>query len=190
MNDQINKKISDALGIDPIPSKKAAVVTTTVEEEQTPPAEVAVPEEEAQTDLLSPQQIAEVRSVAAMTVIQEKSIEDHIVDEDFDEARDNLKKIISTTGEVIDNLQLLALESESARHYEVLAALLKNAADANDKLLDLSKKKKDIKRLKDSGRSEPDQPIQGQSINIDKAVFVGTTDELAKMSKNSNIPNA
>src|SRR5689334_6582485 len=107
MNQHFNKKISEALGMDPIPSP---LVTKPVESTE-----------------LTIQQQKEVASVAAMEVIKAKDEEEHIVDQDFEEARDNLKKIIEKSTEAIENLQMLALESESARHYEVLAALLKRS---------------------------------------------------------------
>ena len=74
----------------------------------------------------------------------------------------------------IKNLVLeLAQESEMPRAYEVAGQLIKNVADATDKLLDLQKKLKDV---------EAEEKVKGPST-VNNALFVGSTADLAKMLK-------
>ena len=67
----------------------------------------------------------------------------------------------------------LAQESEMPRAYEVAGQLIKNVADATDKLIDLQKKLKDI----------DEQKVKGPT-NVTNALFVGSTAELSKLLKN------
>ena len=60
------------------------------------------------------------------------------------------------------------------RAYEVAGQLIKNVADATDKLMDLQKKLKDV---------EEDTKSKGPST-VNNALFVGSTADLAKMLKN------
>ncbi len=66
--------------------------------------------------------------------------------------------------------------SEMPRAYEVAGQLIKNVADATDKLLDLQKKLKDV---------EAEEKVKGPST-VNNALFVGSTADLAKMLKDMN----
>jgi hypothetical protein len=96
------------------------------------------------------------------------------VDVDAAIARDNIKTLIDKGGAAIDNLLLVAQESEHPRAYEVAATFLKTLADMNKDLLDIQKKKNDLR------------PQESKSqINVEKAVFVGSTAELLKQIRES-----
>ena len=99
-------------------------------------------------------------------------------EEDTEFARDNIKNLINKGSVALDNLLQVARESEHPRAYEVAATMIKNLSDSNKDLLDLQKKKKDL--------SPDSQNIVGntKNMNIDKAVFVGSTTELVKFLKN------
>ena len=99
-------------------------------------------------------------------------------EEDTEFARDNIKNLINKGNVALDNLLHVARESEHPRAYEVAATMIKNLADSNKDLLDLQKKKKDL--------SPEGQSVVGgtKNMNIDKAVFVGSTTELVKFLKN------
>jgi len=58
------------------------------------------------------------------------------------------------------------------RAYEVAGQLIKNVADATDKLMDLQKKLKDVNEESTKGPT-----------NVTNALFVGSTAELAKLLK-------
>ncbi len=95
------------------------------------------------------------------------------VRKDYDYTRGNLYSIIEKGQEALNGVLELAQESEMPRAYEVAGQLIKNVADATDKLLDLQKKLKEVEEEKQS---------KGPST-VNNALFVGSTAELAKMLK-------
>ena len=95
------------------------------------------------------------------------------VKKDYDYTRGNLYSLIEKGQEAINGILELAQESEMPRAYEVAGQLIKNVADATDKLMDLQKKLKNI---------EEDKQPRGPT-NVTNALFVGSTAELAKLLK-------
>ena len=65
---------------------------------------------------------------------------------DYQMVRDNLKHIIETSGVAIDGILNVASEGESPRAYEVVSQLIKTTLEANESLVDLHKKIKDIEK--------------------------------------------
>lgn len=98
------------------------------------------------------------------------------VEDDAEFARTNIRELISKGNTAIDNLLLVANQSEHPRAYEVAAGLIKNLADLNKDLLEIQKRKRDL---------DPTQTKNNSTTNIDKAVFVGSTTELVKFLKNN-----
>ena len=99
------------------------------------------------------------------------------VKKDYDYTRGNLYSIIEKGQEAINGILELAKESEMPRAYEVAGQLIKNVADATDKLMELQKKLKDI---------EVDKGVRGPT-NVTNALFVGSTAELAKLLKSKQL---
>ena len=95
------------------------------------------------------------------------------IKKDYDYTRGNLYSLIEKGQEAINGILELAQESEMPRAYEVAGQLIKNVADATDKLMDLQKKLKDIEEEKTS---------KGPTT-VNNALFVGSTAELAKLLK-------
>ena len=95
---------------------------------------------------------------------------------DYEYSRGQLYSIIEKGQEAINGILELAQESDSPRAYEVAGQLIKNVADATDKLMDLQKKLKDV---------EEEKQFKGPST-VNNALFVGSTSELAKFLKNQN----
>ena len=96
------------------------------------------------------------------------------IKKDYEYTRGNLYSIIEKGQEAINGILELAQESEMPRAYEVAGQLIKNVADATDKLMDLQKKLKDIDETK----------ISKGPTNVTNALFVGSTAELSKLLKN------
>ena len=94
---------------------------------------------------------------------------------DYEYTRGNLYSIIEKGQEAIDGILELAQESEMPRAYEVAGQLIKNVADATDKLLTLQQKLKDVQEEKES---------KGPTT-VNNALFVGSTAELQKLLKNN-----
>jgi hypothetical protein len=115
--------------------------------------------------------------------IEEKSIEvlpavigdnTNQIDSDAEFARTNMRTLIDNGNKALTELSAVANQSESPRAYEVLATMMKNLADMNKDLLELQKRRREL------------QPKEStQNVNIDKAVFVGSTAELVKMIKSN-----
>ena len=97
------------------------------------------------------------------------------VEKDYKYTRGQLYSIIEKGQEAINGILELAQESEMPRAYEVAGQLIKNVADATDKLMDLQKKVKDL-----------DEEKKGPSKVTNNAMFVGSTSELQKMLKQMN----
>lgn len=97
------------------------------------------------------------------------------VESDTEFARINIKNLIKKGTDAVDEILQVAKHSEHPRAYEVAGALIKSMADLNKDLLELQKRKKELQISgKDSGSKD---------VNIDKAVFVGSTAELMKLIK-------
>ena len=92
---------------------------------------------------------------------------------DYEYTRGNLYSLIEKGQEAVNGILELAQETEQARAYEVAGQLIKNVADATDKLLDLQKKLKDV---------EEESQSKGPT-NVTNALFVGSTADLAKLLK-------
>ena len=95
------------------------------------------------------------------------------IDADANFARNNMRELISNGNKALTDLATVANQSESPRAYEVLATMMKNLAEMNKDLLALQKAKKELAPQSESSKG----------VNIDKAVFVGSTTELLKMIK-------
>ena len=98
------------------------------------------------------------------------------LDNDYQESRQTLKDLVVKGNQAIDHLLAIASETEHPRAFEVVATLIKNTAEANEKLMVMQKTIRELKNIKknDSG------------VNVDKAIFVGSTSELSKLLKAKN----
>lgn len=97
-----------------------------------------------------------------------------VIDDDAEYARKNIRELIEKGNTAMDNLLHVAKESEAPRAYEVASTLIKNLSDLNKDLLEIQKRKRDLKPVETS-----------TNINVDKAVFVGSTKELVKLLKSN-----
>lgn len=99
----------------------------------------------------------------------------NVVENDTDFARTNIRELIKKGSSAVDEILQVAKHSEHPRAYEVAANFIKSMADLNKDLLELQKRKRELQMpSKDSGSKD---------VNIDKAVFVGSTAELMKLIK-------
>jgi hypothetical protein len=97
------------------------------------------------------------------------------IEDDAEYARQNLRKLIDKGSIAADHIVEIAKQSEHPRAFEVAANMMKNLADMNKDLLEIQKRKKDLTGIAESK----------SNINVDKAVFVGSTTELVKFLKSS-----
>ena len=74
------------------------------------------------------------------------------VRKDYEYTRANLYSLIEKGQEAINGIMEVAEEGASPRAYEVAGQLIKSVADTTDKLIDLQKKLKDVKKIRKKQR--------------------------------------
>ena len=94
-------------------------------------------------------------------------------EEDYNIARNNLKKLLDKSDEALDHMMQVAAEAEHPRAFEVLAGMFKTSADMTTQLIDLQKKRHELDKL----NNEPTETSGVTNNNL----FVGSTAELQKM---------
>ena len=119
---------------------------------------------------VEPIQIVEQKTTVPVVIDHDDPI---VSDAQF--ARENIRELISKGNSAIDQLLLVARDTEHPRAYEVAAGLIKNLGDLNKDLLEIQKRKRDL---------APKESAQSNGLSIDKAVFVGSTAELIKLVRN------
>ena len=102
--------------------------------------------------------------------IQPKPIpekEEKNLDKDFEYAKDNIKMLIASGSDAIEEILKVAKAGDSPRAYEVVSQLLKTVADMNKDLLDLHQKAKTVKKETVSVKN-----------TTNNSIYVGSTSEL------------
>ena len=115
-------------------------------------------------------------TIEPVQTVELVTVEDDVVDSDTDYARKNIRNLIDKGNVAVDNLLQVSKESEHPRAYEVVAGLMKTMADLNKDLLELQKRRKDLK---------PQLENTGGNITVEKAVFVGSTADLLKQIRDN-----
>jgi hypothetical protein len=103
---------------------------------------------------------------------------DDEVEMDFEYVRENLTDLIAKGKDAIEELLLIAKQSQHPRAFEVVATLLKATADINADLLATHKKKADLRPTQGATHTKG---VGGVTNNN---VFVGSTAELQTMLEN------
>lgn len=98
---------------------------------------------------------------------------------DYEAVRSNYHDLIETGKQALDDILAIAKESEKGRDFEVAAGLLTNILNANQQLIDIHKKIREIANYK--------QDKESTKTNIENALFVGSTNELSKLIKEINL---
>lgn len=120
--------------------------------------------------------IIDAQSTAVAEVIEPPTVNHADVDEDYQKSRKTFHSLIEQGQDALTHLLEIAKESEHPRAFEVVASLLKNISDVNKELLDTHRRMKDIRAK--SGVKVLDGSPQAGSINVDKAVFIGSTSDV------------
>lgn len=103
--------------------------------------------------------------------------QEDIANPDADYSRSNYYNLIEKGNEALDGILEVARESQHPRAYEVAANMIKNLSDVTEKLMVLQKQQQELK---------PKEAAGPTNINVDKAVFVGSTADLLKRLKNES----
>lgn len=117
----------------------------------------------------------EIEKKVEAPIVREESTTADDRQNDYKMVRNNLKDIIATSTAAIDGILNVASEGESPRAYEVVSQLIKTTLEANESLVDLHKKVKEIEHTE-----EKQQKVTNNNM------FVGSTKELLSMIKDSN----
>ena len=91
----------------------------------------------------------------------------------YSQSKDNLQEFIDHGKEAMEELYQIAKAGQHPRAFEVYSGLLKNLVDANKELLVMQKQM----------RTMDGKQNTGGDTKIDKAIFVGSTNELNKFLK-------
>ena len=94
------------------------------------------------------------------------------VETDFEFARKNMKHLIEQGNTAVEHIISVAKATDHPRAFEVVATLMNTVAGMNKDLMAIRKVKQDV-----TGEKKASQ------INVDKAVFVGSTADLIKQIK-------
>jgi hypothetical protein len=118
----------------------------------------------------------EIISANNLPAIIEVNEDDRKIEEDAETARTNLHDLASKGAIALDELMGIATASQHPRAFEVLANMISTLASVNKDIVGLHKTVNEVKGTK-PGES---LNIQG-GTNIQNAVFVGSTAELARI---------
>lgn len=99
---------------------------------------------------------------------------------DYEIARENFHELIEKGKDAFEDILAIARDSEKGRDFEVAAGVLKNVVEANEKMLDLHKKIREITNYKQQA---------AEKTTINNALFVGSTAELSRLVKDLNEKN-
>ena len=102
-------------------------------------------------------------------------------DEDYILVRKTLRNLIVKGNDAIEEIAQIARQNESARGFEVVSNLIKTVGETSKDLYALQKTKKDLKDPNPD--SDPRKKNPEGHINVEQAVFVGSTAELLSAIK-------
>ena len=93
-------------------------------------------------------------------------------DTDFRYTRENLYNLLERGQDAVEELLEIAKQSEHPRAFDVVGQLIGKLTETNKELMGLHKTKKELSIEKSGG-----------DVNVNNAVFVGSTAELQKLLK-------
>ena len=114
--------------------------------------------------------LPDVRPVERLPAVVPK-----VTDEDYEYARGNMIAVIEKGNEALTGILDVAGMSQNPRAYEVVAKMIDSVSAANEKLLDLQKKQRDL-----AGETGP------SAKTVNNNLFVGSTAELQAFLKKQN----
>ena len=121
---------------------------------------------------MNPLVVEEQKEEQLPVVVEETSD----AEQDFELARKNLQELAKKGNKALDELIMLAKNSEHPRAYEVVATLIKTLADTNKDLLDTRRKNIDVDKARGASPN-------GDAKTVNNNLFVGSTAELQKFLK-------
>ena len=124
-------------------------------------------------ELATPTSTSKGDLVAANTVSPPPAVvTDQAFDDDFSQARESLKNAVKQGTEILGNLVAITRSAEHPMFFDATSKMLKSLGDISKDLIHIHK----MKKIQGAAESEKDAPVGG--INIERAVFTGSTTEL------------
>ena len=106
------------------------------------------------------------------------------IEEDFDDARNNIKQLIDKGNDLLD-MALALSETEDPKAIDSATRLIGQLSNLNSKLLDLTSRKQEVllkaraERKEENDKSESEKTSTQQITN--NAIFVGSSQDLMKL---------
>ncbi len=108
-------------------------------------------------------------------ILPEAKTDDEAVQYDYEKTRNNLHSLLAQGQDALFTALEIAKQSEHPRAFEVFSNMIKQLADINLQLLDLTEKKQKLMTKKE----EPSR------VTNNNAIFVGSTTDLFRALKNT-----
>ena len=133
------------------------------------------------SEILEDQTPAEVPATSNQLVVENTKFVDSYNGEDetitdIEQARSNIKNIITQGDNALKEMIALAKQSESPRAFEVASSMMKTLLDANKDFVEMSMKKKYAK-------DELNAPKEAAQTNVTNNNLIVSTTDLLKMIK-------
>jgi hypothetical protein len=106
---------------------------------------------------------------------------DKDMQDDWEIVRSGTRNLIDKSNELVDNANFFAKEKQDARSVEAASMAIKEARETLQSLINLHKTRKEIERVSTSSPAK-----SGDITATQNNVFVGTTGELLKLTKELN----
>lgn len=100
--------------------------------------------------------------------------EDLDYEDDFEQARKNIAKLLKTSAEAIDEYYEMAITTDSPRAFEVLNNMIKSTVEMNKDFLDIHQQKAKLKQTK--GNPMPLDGTQPQNIGTQNNIMMSPAD--------------
>lgn len=97
------------------------------------------------------------------------------IEQDFSDSRENIRYLIETGMETLQSLSRLAVESEHPNVYKALSEMINTMSNNSKLLIDI-----DLQYKKHLIENKPKDETPKGDVNIQNAMFVGSTADLLK----------
>lgn len=111
------------------------------------------------------------------------SPEEELAKQDFETARANINDVISEGATVFGRLTAVAMRSEKARDFEVVAKLMDSLVDANHKLIELHEKRRGLV----PDEEKPQEHVTNNTLVVGSAAEL--LDMIEQRKKLNNAPD-
>lgn len=120
--------------------------------------------------------VNDIITVSGEVIVPHGKLEEN-VESDYEHTRSNLHTLLEQGQQALISALEIARSSEHPRAFEVVGNLMKQLADINHQLMDLSEKRQKLMRREE---------LPAGQVTNNNAIFVGSTNDLNKIIQNMN----